>query len=56
MLMMLVIQVTQVQLETLKIENQHLTEILEEVESRSPKVCVTPGERHRFDLIYSQVQ
>nr|XP_023663797.1 centrosomal protein of 63 kDa-like [Paramormyrops kingsleyae] len=31
------LKVTQVQLETLKIENQHLTDILEQVESRSPK-------------------
>ncbi|XP_066520709.1 centrosomal protein of 63 kDa isoform X2 [Hoplias malabaricus] len=31
------LKVTQVQLETLKIENQHLNELLERVESRSPK-------------------
>ncbi|KAK1796774.1 hypothetical protein P4O66_009789 [Electrophorus voltai] len=32
------LKVTQVQLETLKIENQHLNDLLERVESRSPKV------------------
>uniref|UniRef100_A0A3B4DCQ2 Centrosomal protein Cep63/Deup1 N-terminal domain-containing protein n=1 Tax=Pygocentrus nattereri TaxID=42514 RepID=A0A3B4DCQ2_PYGNA len=31
------LKVTQVQLETLKIENQHLNDLLERVESRSPK-------------------
>lgn len=29
---------TQVQLETLKLENQHLNDLLERIESRSPKV------------------
>lgn len=32
---------TQVQLETLKLENQHLNDLLERVESRSPKVHTT---------------
>ncbi|XP_048832777.1 centrosomal protein of 63 kDa isoform X1 [Brienomyrus brachyistius] len=36
------LKVTQVQLETLKIENQHLTEILEQVESRPPKKVASP--------------
>ncbi|XP_053355447.1 centrosomal protein of 63 kDa isoform X1 [Clarias gariepinus] len=31
------LKMTQVQLETLKLENQHLTDLLERVESRSPK-------------------
>lgn len=34
----LFLQVAQVQLETLKIENQHLNDLLERIESRSPKV------------------
>lgn len=35
------LQMTQVQLETLKLENQHLNDLLERVDSRSPKVHTT---------------
>ena len=34
-------QVTRVQLETLKIENQHLSDLLERVEKRSPQVSAS---------------
>lgn len=40
---------TQVQLETLKLENQHLNDLLERVESRSPKVLILCIVNTRYD-------
>ncbi|XP_042613425.1 centrosomal protein of 63 kDa-like isoform X3 [Cyprinus carpio] len=39
------LKVTQVQLETLKLENQHLNDLLERVESKSPKVSILCSKR-----------